>query len=142
METMIKSFTPRPFDGLNQVPSYASNVKAYTLTGTVAVGGGLPYVITLAKLSIGDSISAGNQLAHASFESFNDHGERMATARTRMNGHEREFSAVKNAMMDAGIEFAPVTPCEPEKLLEGLGDWFREQNPDIKEYHILSQSRH
>lgn len=135
---IIKSFTPRSFDGLNLLPSYVSNVKSYTLTASVKGG----YVITLAKLSVGNSVSAGNPLTHASFESFSDHGEQMATARTRMSGHEREFTAVKNAMMDVGVEFAPVTPCDSKKLLNALGDWLREQNPDIEYCTLVSQSRH
>lgn len=139
---MIKSFTPRPYDGDNLLPSYVTNVRNYELVGLVDIGSGSPYVITLAKLSVGESLSAGNPLAHAAFESFDDHGRRMATARSRMNGHEREVAAVKNAMIDAGVEFAPVTFCEPEKFLGALGAWFLGQNPDMKKYLVLSQTRH
>lgn len=139
---MIKSFTPRPYDGFHPLPSYATNVRTYLLTGTVVIAGRQPYEITLAILSIGESVSAGNPLTHAAFESFDSHGERMATTRSRVGGHDREFSAVKNAMIDAGVEFAPVTICESEKFLEALGAWFCGQNPDLKKYRVLSQTRH
>ena len=58
---MIKDFTPMPFEGINPLPDYVSNVRAYTLIGTVPGG----YKVTLAKLTVGDSMSAGNPLAHA-----------------------------------------------------------------------------
>lgn len=135
---MIKSFTPRPYDGANLLPSYATNVQTHTLVATVTGD----YIVTLGRLLIGESVSAGNPLTHAAFESFDDHGSPMATARTRMGGYEREFTAAKNVMMDVGVEFAPVTPCDCEKLLEALGDWFQRQNPDIKNFKVLSQTRH
>ena len=126
---MIKSFTPRPYDGDKLLPSYVTNVRMYTLVATVTGG----YNVVLGKLSIGDSVSAGNPLAHAVFESFDDHGRHMTMTRSRMNGREREYAAVKNSMFDAGVEFAPdVTFCESEKFLDALGAWFQGQNPDIK----------
>ena len=49
---MIKDFTPMPFEGINPLPDYVSNVRAYTLIGTVPGG----YKVTLAKLTVGDSM--------------------------------------------------------------------------------------
>ncbi|MBR1760240.1 MAG: hypothetical protein IJ741_03570 [Schwartzia sp.] len=135
---MIKSFTPRPFARMNPLPSYVTKVRTYILTALV-VGG---YKITLAILSIGDSVSAGNPLTHAMFESFSDHGERMSVTRTRVSGCEREFTAVKNAMAGAGVEFDPVAPCESEKMLQALGDWFQGQNPEIQSCSLVSQTCH
>ena len=62
---MIKNFTPMPFEGINPLPDYVTNVRAFTLVGT-APGG---YRVTLAKLTVGESKSAGNPLGHALFES-------------------------------------------------------------------------
>lgn len=135
---MIKSFTPQRFEGPNPLPSYAANVKVYTLTG-VAPGG---YIVTLGRLTVGDSMSAGNPLAHAMFESFTDHGERRKVARTRVSGHDREFIAAKNAMIETGVEFFPLTSCSCEDLLNSLGEWFSVTNPDITSYGLVSQSCH
>lgn len=135
---MIKSFTPRGYDGDNKIPSYASKVKHYALQAEVTGG----YVITLAKLTVGESVSAGNQLTHASFESFDDHGRRKAAVRTRVSGYNREFVAVQNAMIGAGIEFAPVTPCTSEDMLNALGDWFRGHNSEIEKCSVVSQRCH
>lgn len=98
---MIRNFNPRPFEGSNPLPTYVSNTRIFTLTA-VAPGG---YIITLAWLTVGDSVSAGNPLAHALFESFSDHGERKKVARTRVSGFDREYLAAKNAMMETSIEF-------------------------------------
>lgn len=48
---MIKNFEPQPYDGLNPLPSYVTNVSSFTLTGSVPGG----YEITLAKLTVGES---------------------------------------------------------------------------------------
>lgn len=56
---MIKNFEPQPYDGLNPLPSYVTNVSSFTLTGSVPGG----YEITLAKLTVGESVSAGNPLS-------------------------------------------------------------------------------
>lgn len=135
---MIKSFTPRPYEGENPLPTYATDLRKYTLLGTIAGG----YKITLARLTIGDSVSAGNPLTHALFESFTDHGERMAVNRTRVSGYDREFWAVKNAMQGVGVELADVTPCGSGELLKALGDWFRGQNPEIENCSLVSRSCH
>jgi len=135
---MIKDFTPRPYDGENPLPTYVSNRRTYELIGTVASG----YKITLARLTVGDSVSADTPLTHALFESFTDHGERMAIARTRVSGYDREFWAVKNVMQEVGIEFADnrgVTFYNSESSLEVLGEWFQGQNPDIVKIEVLTQ---
>ena len=62
---MIKNFNPKPFEGGNPLPDYVSNVSRYELVGIVPGG----YHVTLAKLAVGSSISAGNPLSHALFES-------------------------------------------------------------------------
>lgn len=135
---MIKSFTPQPFEGVNTLPAYVSNTKVYFLTAKVPGG----YEITLAKLTTGDSMSAGNPLSHALFESFSDHGERAKAARTRVCGHDREFAAVKNAMLETGVQFHPALPNSCETILYALGEWFQAQNPDIQEISVVSQSCH
>ena len=58
---MIKNFIPQPYEGGNPLPDYVGNRSEYVLIGD-APGG---YKITLAKLTVGDSMSAGNPLAHA-----------------------------------------------------------------------------
>ena len=135
---MIKNYNPRPFEQPNPLPTYAVISGDYTLTATVKGG----YVITLAKLTIGESVSADKPLTHALFQSFSDHGEQMFVARTRVSGYERAFAAVKNAMMEAGVEFEPVAPCHPETLLTALGAWIQAGNPDIERYDLVSQSCH
>ena len=135
---MIKSFTPRPYDGANEIPGYATKVKKYTLLAEIKGG----YVITLAKLKVGDSVSSGNELTHASFESFDDHGKRMAVVRTRVSGYNREAVAVQNAMVGAGVEFLRVTLTSSEDLLNALGDWFCKHNPEIQKCSLMSQRCH
>jgi len=135
---MIKNFTPMPFEGINPLPDYVTNVRAFTLVGT-APGG---YRVTLAKLTVGESKSAGNPLGHALFESFNDHGEQMKSVRTRVSGCDREFVAVKNAMMETGVEFYPSLPSAPEEIMQSLGDWFRVTNEEIAEVSVVSQTCH
>ena len=135
---MIKNFTPMPFEGINPLPDYVTNVRAFTLVGT-APGG---YRVTLVKLTVGESKSAGNPLGHALFESFNDHGEQMKSVRTRVSGCDREFVAVKNAMMETGVEFYPSLPSAPEEIMQSLGDWFRVTNEEIAEVSVVSQTCH
>lgn len=135
---MIKNFNPQPFDGSNPLPVYVGNINRYSLIGTIQGG----YKITLAKLTVGDSKSAGNPLAHALFESFTDHGESAKVARTRVSGFDREFIAVRGAMSETGIEFHPTLPCPCEVMLEALGEWFKVQNPDIIEVSVVSQTCH
>ena len=135
---MIKNFEPQPYDGLNPLPSYVTNVSSFTLTGSVPGG----YEITLAKLTVGESVSAGNPLSHALFESFDDHGRRMKATRTRVSGFDREFVAVKSAMSGCGFAFHPALPgaCEPQHY--ALGEFFQAQNPEIAEVAVVSQRCH
>lgn len=135
---MIKSFDPKPFKRFNSLPTYVQDLRVYTLIGIIHDG----YRITLGKLTVGDSLSAGNPLTHALFESFTDHGERMSVCRTRVCGCDREFWAVKNAMFEAGVEFENVTSCTNKEMMDALGDWFCETNPEIKSYLLMSQSCH
>ena len=135
---MIKSFTPEQYAGVNSLPLYVTGVREYTLVGTTTAG----YVITLGRLTVGSSMSAGNPLSHALFESFTDHGLRQKTARTRVSGCDREFVAVKNAMMETGVEFYPSLPSAPEEIMQSLGDWFRVTNEEIAEVSVVSQTCH
>lgn len=138
---MIKNFTPKPFEGINELPNYVTSTKSFDLIARV-VGG---YEITLAKLTVGQSMSAGSPLTHALFESFTDHGERRRATRTRSNGFnedDREFAAVRNAMCDTGISFNPALPCDSEGMLEALGRWFQDANPEIEEVSVVSQRCH
>ena len=135
---MIKNYNPRPFEQFTPLPTYVVITEQYELLAKTKTG----YTIKLAKLTIGKSMSAGNPLSHALFESFSDHGERMAVARTRVSGNGRVFSAVMNAMMEVGVEFESVTPCHSEIMLTALGAWIQLENPDIEHYEVVSQSRH
>ena len=132
---MIKNYNPRPFEQFNPLPTYVAITEQYELLAKTKTG----YTITLAKLTVGKSVSAGNQLSNALFESFSDHGERMAVARTRVSGYERVFNAVMNAMMEVGVEFESITPCHSEMMLTALGAWIQLRNPDIEQYEVVSQ---
>lgn len=135
---MIKYFTPQPYDGLNFLPDYVKNKRIYTLEGTTSGG----YVITLAKLTVAESVSAGTPLSHAVFESFTDHGQRMKAARTRVSGIDKDFVAAKSAMMETGVEFHPALPNSCETILYSLGEWFQVQNPEIEALAVVSQTCH
>ena len=135
---MIKNFIPQPFEGGNPLPNYVSNVSEYTLVGTVPGG----YKVVLARLTVGESLSAGNPLAHALFESFTDHGDRAKVSRTRVSGYDREFIAVRSAMSETGVEFLPAVSCPSETLLEALGEWFMANNPEIAGVSVVSQTCH
>ena len=117
---MIKSFTPQPYDGLSALPDYVTSPRFYTLVG-YAPG---DYTVTLARMTVGDSKSAGNPLAHVLFESFDDHGVAMKTARTRAGGLDREYIAACEAM------------------LRSLGDWFMAHNPELSSVEVMSQTCH
>ena len=133
---MIKNYNPRPFEQFNPLPTYVAITERYELLAKTKNG----YTIRLAKLTIGQSVSAGNSLAHALFESFNDHGERRAVARTRVSGYERVFNAVMSAMMEVGVEFESITPCHSEVILTALGAWIQARNLDIEQYQLVSQN--
>ena len=138
---MIKNFEPKPFEGINELPNYVTSVNSYALIAKIPGG----YEITLAKLTVGQSLSAGNPLTHALFESFSDHGERRKSARTRangINGCDREFAAVRNAMVETGISFNPSLPYDCETILNSLGMWFMNANPEIEEVSVVSQTCH
>jgi len=141
---MIKEFTPLPYEGINPLPDYVTGTRFYTLTGTVPGG----YVVTLARMAVGDSKSAGNPLTHVLFESFDDHGVPMKTARTRVggvdgvSGTDREFIAVKSAMGMTGVVFHPALPCPCEEVLQALGEWYTAQNPEISSVAVMSQTCH
>ena len=66
----------------------------------------------------------------------------MKATRTRVSGYDREFIAVKNAMMESGVEFYPTLPSPCEAVLQSLGDWFSVQNPEITSPVVVSQSCH
>lgn len=136
---MIKNFIPQPFEGDNPLPDYVSNVNQYELVGAVPGG----YHITLAKLTTGSSVSAGNPLSHALFESYTNHGERAKVARTRVSGSDMGFISVRSAMGETGVEFFPTLPCSEEDVLRALGEWFMVQNPEISEVSVVvSQTCH
>ena len=63
---MIKNVKLKPFDKPNYLPTYVGDVKTYTLIAMVPSD----YEITLARLSVGDSMSDKNPLTHALFESY------------------------------------------------------------------------
>ncbi len=127
---MIKNYNPRPFEQFNSLPTYVTITEQYELLAKMKTG----YVIRLAKLTVGKSVSAGNQLCHVLFESFSDHGERRAIAKTRMSGCNREFNAVMNAMTEVGVEFEAITPCHSEVMLIALEVWIQLRNPEIDKY--------
>ena len=137
---MIKEVQLKPFDKSCELPTYVygNGVDKYTLIATVPGN----YKITLAKLLIGSSISGKTMLAHALFESYTDHGEKMKESKIRIGGCEREFMAVKNVMTEVGIEFEPTVPCHFSDLLNGLGAYYQAVNPEILNYEVLSQRCH
>lgn len=135
---MIKDFAPQPYDGTATLPQYVTDVSTYTLLGS-APGG---YVITLAELAVGSSVSAGNPLTHALFKSYTDHGEQMKVVRVRASGADGEVAAAMSAMRAAGVEFNPALPSSCETLLYALGAWMQEHNPEIEAVKLVSQSCH
>ena len=132
---MIKNVELKPYDKSNHLPTYVGDVKTYALIATVPGN----YEINLAKLTVGTSVSAGNLLSHALFESYTDHGHKMIETKSRVSGYEREFMAVKSVMLEAGIEFDPIVPCHFLDLLKGLGAYYQAGNPEIRDYAVVSQ---
>ena len=132
---MIKNYNPRPFEQASSLPTYVEITNQYELLARTKDN----YVIRLVKLTVGKSMSAGKLLSHVLFESFSDHGERRAIARTRISG-QCAFFAVLNAMMEIGIDFEFVTPCHFEKVLTELGTCIQAENSDIISYEIVSLS--
>lgn len=139
---MIKDFNPQPYDGMSNLPGYVTNVRTYELGADTPNG----YRITLARLTVGDSMSAGNPLTHVLFESYDEHGRRCKTARSRMSGIDREPIAVRNAMSDTGIEFFPALSRSCEDVMQALGKWFKARNSELSEPFVcttgVSQSCH
>ena len=90
-------------------------------------------------LTVGDLPSGSKKLFHALFESYTDHGKKMRETKSRVNGFERDFIAVKSAMFVAGIEFNPIAPCHFSELLKGLGAYYQAVNPEIQDYTVVSQ---
>ena len=135
---MIKNYNPRPFEGFSTLPTYVAVTERYELLAKTKTG----YTVRLAKLTVGKSVSADNQLVHALFEGFSDHGERRAIAKTRTSGCNREFNAVMNAMTEVGVEFEAIVPCHSEIMLSALGAWIQARNPDLEQYELVSQSCH
>lgn len=136
---MIKNFKAQPMSRQNKLPIYVNNINKYTLIGTIQGG----YKITLARLSVGESVSAGNNLTHALFESYTDHGEQAKITRTRVSGVDRTYIAVRSAMSEAGVEFQPAhmqLQSVSEGLLKALGTWFMSKNQDIIEVSVVSQT--
>ena len=137
---MIKSVDLKPFTKAYPLPTYArrQGLEIYTLTATVNGG----YEITLANLTVGKSISADNQLSHVLYESFDDHGKKMAEVRMRTGGYEREFMAVTGALAGAGIIFDTIDPSRPvEDIMNEIGEWYKASNPDIQEIEITAQKQ-
>lgn len=134
---MIKNFTPQQYDGSTVLPSYATNVRAYTLVASIPNG----YDIMLAKLTVGES-SRGTPLSYALFESYTDHGKRAKAARTRASGYDSEFVAVKNAMIVTGVEFHPTLSKSCEAVMQALGEWFMATNSEIENIELVSQTCH
>ena len=134
---MIKNVNLKPFDKPNRLPTYVygNGVTKYTLIATVPGD----YKITLAKLTIGSSMSGTTELSHAMFESYSNHGEKMSEAKVRVSGCERDFMAVKNVMSKVGIECESIAPCHFSVLLSALGANYKAVNPEISEYTAVSQ---
>lgn len=132
---MIKNVKLKVFNGASILPAYMKELEVYTLVATIKGG----YEITLARLTVGDLPSGSKKLFHALFESYTDHGQKMRETKSRVGGHERDFLAVKSAMLEAGIEFNPIVPCHFLDLLKGLGAYYQAENPDIQKYAVVSQ---
>ena len=137
---MIKDVNLKPFDSSCELPTYVygKGVSRYALIATVAGG----YKVMLARLSKGISLSGQNELSHALFESYTDHGEKMSEAKFRVGGCDSEFWAVKKAMAKTGIIFNSTTPCHFLDLLNALGAFYQAANPDIEEYAVVSKMCH
>lgn len=135
---MIRNVALKPFQKAQLFPAYVykNGVKTYTLNAVVSSG----YEIVLARITVGDSLSGGAPLSHVLFEGYAKNGQKMIETKTRVGGYEREFNAVKQAMIKAGVEFEPIVPCHPEELLSGLGAWYKAVNPDIRDYAVVSQT--
>ena len=135
---MIKNYNPRPFEQASSLSTYVKITNQYELLARTKDS----YVIRLVKLTVGTSMSAGKPLSHVLFESFSDHGERRAIAKTRIGGYNSAFFAVLSAMTEIGVDFEFVTPCHFEEILTELGASIQAGNPDIASYEIVSLNCH
>ena len=72
---MIKNINLESFKKPQLFPAYVykSDIKTYTLTATITGG----YEIMLGKIIVGDSLSGGQSLSHALFESYTKRGHKM-----------------------------------------------------------------
>ena len=136
---MIKNVKLKPFDKTCKFSDYVyrNKVDEYELVGVVG-----DYNISLARLRIGISKTPNGECSHAIFESFDSHGKKMSESKFRTDGCDREFMAVKNAMIGVGIEFENTAPCHFLELLNALGAYYRAENPDITKCVVLSQRCH
>ena len=133
---MIKRYNPRPFEKPIALPTYSTVTEQYELIAKVKGG----YVISLARLTSASSRVNDYSRNYALFESFDDRGNRRVMAATKEPADikDSEFKAVIKSMMNAGVEFGPVSPCRSEELLAALGAWIQAQNPEIEEYQVVS----
>ena len=136
---MIKSVNLKPFDTTCKFRDYVyrNKVDEYELVGVVG-----SYSICLARLRMGKSRTANGEYSNVIFESYDSHGKKMRESKFRMDGCDREFMAVKNAMNGAGVEFENIAPCHFLELLNALGAYYKAKNPEITEYTVLSQRCH
>ena len=134
----------KPYVEKCDLPGYAykNGVEEHILIATIPND----YCIVLGKICISNTKSSnGATLTHVRFESFDEHGRKMIETRMCVVGLmelERNFIAVENAMIKAGIEFNSVPPCHFLDLLKGLGAFYHAANPDIQSYAVMSQIRH
>lgn len=135
---MIKNYAPQPYDGTTALPQYVTDVSTYTLIGEVPGG----YKITLAELSVGSSVSAGNPLTHALFKSYSDHGEQMKVVRVRANGVDGEVTAAVSAMRWRALSLTPPCPSPVRPSCTRWAAWMQEHNPEITSVTLVSQSCH
>lgn len=137
---MVKDVKLKPFAGTSSLPTYTrwQGLKVYKLTAEIMDS----YEITLAVLTVGQSASGKNNLSHVLFESYDEHGRKMAEVRMRTSGYEREFMAITGAMVEAGITFGALDPsCSVEDILTELGEWYETNNPDIQSFKVTLQER-
>ncbi len=133
---MTINFIARKFDGNSSIPSYVTNKECYAIIGKTETG----YDISLGRLTLGESASAGKTLYHALYESYDDHGHRMSMVRGRSSGPMGKTNAALSAMAGTGVTLADVTVTNFLEVLNQLGEWFLKHNSELKSYDIVSQS--
>lgn len=135
---MIKSFSIKPYTKDSPLPAYVKLKKFYEILAT-APGG---YRITLAKIYIGESCSAGTPLSHAKFESYTKYGEKARVTRTRASGYNREIVALQNAIIQAGAEIENVTINNSNEIITYIAQWYSDTCPELTNINIVSQMCH